>query len=234
MTYTWILFDADGTLFDYEKAEASALAQTFEQFGHGFDAAYLGAYQRINEQIWRDYEQGKIAQERLKIRRFELLFEAIALAPTPDAAAFSTCYLSNLGNCAELLDGAETVINALRGKLHLGLITNGLKAVQRARLAQTSIGNAFKAIVISEEIGAAKPDTAIFNAAFALMDHPRKDEVLIVGDSLTSDMRGGSEYGIDTCWYNPKGEPRPEDITLTYEIHSLDGVLSIIGGNDEA
>ncbi|MGC9396779.1 MAG: YjjG family noncanonical pyrimidine nucleotidase [Anaerolineae bacterium] len=227
MSYTWFLFDADGTLFDYDKAEVAALSRTFVQFGYAFDAAYLDAYRTINGQLWRDFELGTIEQERIKMLRFERLFVAIGLSSMLDAAMFSARYLENLGNCTDLIDGAESLIAALRGRVHLALITNGLQAVQRARLKQSSIGSAFEVVVISEEVGCSKPRPGIFDVAFARMGHPSKDEVLMIGDSLTSDIKGGCDYGIDTCWYNPSGVPRALDITPTYEVRVLSELLSL-------
>ena len=226
MAYTWFLFDADDTLFYYNKGEVSALSRSFAQFDCAFDAAYLDAYHTINAQLWRDFEQGRIQQERIKTLRFERLFAAIGLSSAPDVATFSARYLENLGSCTYLIDGAETVIAALRGKVRLALITNGLQVVQRSRLERSSIGDAFEVVVISEEVGCSKPHPGIFDVAFARMGHPRKDEVLMIGDSLTSDIKGGSDYGIDTCWYNPVGAPRPTDVTITYEICALEELLA--------
>jgi len=227
MPYTWFLFDADGTLFDYDKSEPVALANTFEQFGYPCDAACLDAYRDINGQLWRDFEQGTIEQSLIKVLRFERLFAAIGLDATPDVATFSARYLENLGNCTDLIDGAATLIAALRGIVHLGLITNGLQVVQRSRLAKSSIGDAFEVVVISEEVGCSKPHPGIFDVAFAQMGHPRKDEVLMIGDSLTSDIKGGSDYGIDTCWYNPSGAMRLPDSAITYEIRALETLIAM-------
>jgi len=226
MAYTWFLFDADDTLFDYNKAESAALSRTFAHFDCAFDAAYLDAYHTINAQLWRDFERGAIEQERIKTLRFARLFAAIGLTSAPDVAAFSARYLENLGSCTDLIDGAENVIAALRGVVCLALITNGLQIVQRARLGRSSIGSAFEVVVISEEVGCSKPRPGIFDVAFARMGHPRKDEVLMIGDSLSSDIKGGSDYGIDTCWYNPGSAPRPVDVTITYEIRTLDELLA--------
>ena len=115
------------------------------------------------------------------------------------------------------------------GKVRLALITNGLKEVQRSRLAGSTIGDCFEAVVISDEVGAAKPDRAIFEIAFSRMNHPRNEQVLIVGDSLTSDIRGGADYGIDTCWFNPMRKPRDLDVESQYEISDLSELLDIVG-----
>lgn len=228
ITYTWILFDADGTLFDYDAGERTALSKTLAQFGFNFVPAHLDAYRVINAQVWRDFEQGLTTQERLKVQRFDLLFETCALAPAPDAVAFSVQYLKNLSTCSDLLDDVESVIRALRGKVRLGLITNGLKSVQRPRLQRSAIGDAFSVVIVSEEVGCSKPDRAIFDVAFRLMGNPRKDEVLIVGDSLSADIQGGFAYGIDTCWINRDGKLAADEATPRYEIHALAELLDIL------
>jgi 2-haloacid dehalogenase len=225
MRYKWILFDADGTLFDYDRAEATALERTFLESGLSFEPEY--AYRRIDTQIWLDYEQNKIAQDVLRVRRFELLFEAVDVEA--DARAFSARYLEHLGDQAVLIEGAEETVKALQGQVGLVLITNGIKEVQRSRLQRSTIRDCFVDVVISDEVGVSKPDPGIFDVAFRKMGHPRKGEVLIVGDSLTSDIRGGAAYGIDTCWFNPAQEPRTPDVDIRYEIGELGELLVILG-----
>jgi 2-haloacid dehalogenase len=229
--YRWILFDADGTLFDYDRAEATALEETFRQFGCPFEPEYVGAYRQINSQIWRAFEQGRITQERLRTRRFEQLFQVAGA--NLDPALFSATYLELLAAQTELLDGAEAIVRALYGRVDLALITNGLMDVQRPRLARSALNGYFGAVIISEEVGSAKPHPEIFETAFARMGHPRKEAVLMVGDSLSSDIRGGLAYGLDTCWYNPAGQPHPVDLAITYEISRLDELLEIGGVQED-
>jgi len=226
MRYRWLLLDADGTLFDYDKAEATALKRAIEQVGYQFQAKYLEAYREINRQIWLDFEQGKISQDRLKTRRFEQLFGAVGIAG--DARVFSDRYLTYLGECSDLIEGAQEVVEKLYGQLKMVIITNGLAAVQKPRFARSAICEYFTDIVISEEVGASKPDSRIFDEAFRKMGNPGKEEVMIVGDSLTSDMRGGSDYGIDTCWYNPQGRECPEDISIRFDIRSLSELIGVV------
>jgi 2-haloacid dehalogenase len=227
MRYKWLLLDADGTLFDYDRAEAWALRQTFEVLGCGYEPQYDATYRQINGGMWRAFEQGEISQERLRTRRFELLFESLQLECDPDT--FSARYLSNLAKGTDLIEGAEEVLRVLHGKVGLVMITNGLKDVQRPRFARSLIGDYFTDLVISEEVGAAKPSREIFDVAFEKMGQPRKEEVLIVGDGLSSDIKGGNNYGIDTCWFNPAGTPRPLDVEVTYEISDLRELLGLIG-----
>jgi len=226
MKYTWLLFDADGTLFDYDRAEATALRRTFEQTGHLLEPGYVETYRRINQQMWVEFEQGRLSQEKLRTRRFELLFESLGIATDPEV--FSREYLRNLAEGTDLIEGAEEVIKALHGRAGLAIVTNGLKEVQGPRLARSAIADCISAMVISEEVGAAKPDQRFFEAAFQRIENPGKDNVLIVGDSLSSDIRGGNNYGIDTCWFNPMGKPPDLDVEIRYEISCLKELLDLV------
>ena len=226
MKYRWLLLDADGTLFDYEQAEASALEKSLKETGVRFEPRYIQLYRQINGRMWRAFEQGKISQAWLKSRRFELLFEAIGVESDPDT--ISVKYLQNLADGSQLIEDAEEVVRRLSEQVGLVLITNGLQMVQRSRLAKSPIVGYFKDILISEEVGVAKPGGKIFGIAFDMMNNPTKGEVLMVGDSLTSDIRGGDDYGIDTCWFNPERKPCDQDVRITYEIHHLSELLTIV------
>ncbi len=224
--YRWLLFDADGTLFDYDRAEASALAATFNQFDLPLAPGTAGAYRSINQQCWLALERGEIKPEALKVRRFEMLFDAVGVQT--DVARFSLTYLENLAQAAELMDGAAEILAALRERYRFAIITNGLKAVQRGRIARSAIRDDIAALIISEEVGSAKPAAGIFDAAFAAMGDPAKAEVLMIGDSLTSDIRGACDYGIDACWFNPARLPRPAGLPLAYEISRLDELIVLL------
>lgn len=226
MKYDWILFDADGTLFDYCKAEETALESTFRQRGIPFSGEVMELYRGINEKVWFDFENGRITSDRLRTKRFEILFSEIGIES--DAELFSTTYLSALSSRTELLEGAQDLLESISGSIRMILITNGLKDVQRARVANSSIGHHFEDVVISEETGYAKPDRCIFEVAFDRMGNPGRDRALIVGDSLTSDIRGGNNYGIDTCWFNPSGKACDQDVRVDYEIARLEEIRDII------
>lgn len=226
VNYRWFIFDADGTLFDFDRAENQALEMTFSQLGHIFEPRHAQLYRQINAQAWRKFEAGEISQDQLKVKRFELLLDATNVRSNPET--FSERYLTNLAGNSDLIEGAQELVERLVGKVGLILVTNGLKAVQRPRFARSTITDFFVDIVISEEVGAAKPHSRIFERAFTSMNNPRKDEVLIIGDSLTSDIKGGNDYGIDTCWYNPLHRPLDEDVECRYEIDQLTDLLSIV------
>jgi 2-haloacid dehalogenase len=225
-TYHWLLFDADGTLFDYDRAEAKALEGTFRDFNLPFAVEHTRAYQKINQQIWLDFENGQITSTALPVARFERLFAAIHLQADPER--FSQRYLQNLAAASDLIDGAEEIIRRLKDKYRLVLITNGLKDVQRPRLACSAIAGCFEAVAISEELGAAKPDPRYFDLVFAMIGQPPRETVLIIGDSLTSDIQGGNRYGLDTCWFNPQGKPQNPIFPVTYEIHKLDELFLLL------
>jgi 2-haloacid dehalogenase len=224
--YKWLLFDADGTLFDYDKAEASALQRTFAAFELDFQGQYAQTYREINEEIWLAFERGEITQIEIRTERFERLSKAIGI--DFDSTKFSQTYLKLLGEGAFLLEGAEELLAELESAVGIMLITNGLKDVQRSRLAHSTIQHYFTDVIISEEVGAAKPDEAIFEAAFEKMGNPLKTDVIIIGDSLTSDIRGGNRFGIDTCWFNPEGRINDQNVNIRYEIRQLKELPAIL------
>lgn len=226
MKYKWLLFDADGTLFDFAQAEKTALADTFIFFKYDYNDNYLKVYKKINSKIWDDFEKGKITAEKIKGKRFELLLQQLEI--DHDFNEFAKKYLENLENGTFLIEGAEKLIHNLAPHFKIGLITNGLKKVQRSRLAKSILGNYFEQIIISEEVGYAKPNPKIFEIAFKQMNYPEKNEVLIIGDSLTSDIKGGNNFNIDTCWYNPdKLTPNPGYL-INYEIQNLHELQDIL------
>jgi len=223
--YTWLLFDADDTLFDFPRAEANALRWTLEQSGLPCDPACFEVYARCNLQVWKEFERGEVTSQELRVKRFRLFFDEVGLAGDPQTV--SPLYLRNLALGSDLLPGAEAVIRAVQGRYHLALVTNGLQDVQRPRLARSALRDSFEHVFISEEVGAAKPSRAYFDAVFDGIGHPPKASVLLIGDSLTSDMRGGLAYGLDTCWYNPAG--KTTDLPVTYQIKKLEELRSFLG-----
>jgi YjjG family noncanonical pyrimidine nucleotidase len=225
--YPWLLFDADDTLFDYRRAETEALREAFGELGIAFDPSWLPVYQRVNAEAWRALEAGEITAARLRARRFEDLSAELGLALDP--AAFSALYLRRLSLQAHLVDGAMAVIESLRPRHQFAIVTNGLADVQRSRLARSPLAALVGPVVISEEVGAAKPDPAIFAIALEQMGSPDPRDVLVIGDSLSSDIAGGIATGLDTCWVNPGGRPRGSDPAATYEVRRLEELPAIVG-----
>jgi YjjG family noncanonical pyrimidine nucleotidase len=226
--YRWLLFDADGTLFDYDRAERTALEQALAGIGVSFDPEHhLPTYRHINSALWHRVEKGEVTPAVVKVHRFELLLEALRV--THSASALSASYLECLANCSELLEDAEAVLTALHKRYRLAILTNGLQVVQRGRLARSPIRHYVADIIISEEIGAAKPAREFFDKAFARLGHPAKHEVLMIGDGWASDIQGAVQYGIDALWYNPAHNPRPSNLPIAGEIASLRELTSLLG-----
>ena len=159
-----------------------------------------------------------------RTKRFRLLFDEIGLRLDPQA--FSPIYLRNLSLGSNLLEGAKEVLTVLRTRYSLALVTNGLAEVQRPRLERSAIRDCFEHVFISEEIGAAKPEKAFFDAVFQAIGNPPENEVMIVGDSLAADMQGGLNYGMATCWYNPR--LIATQLPVTYQIAELRELLNFL------
>ena len=215
-----VLFDADGTLFDFQRAERQALAQTMTRFDLEYDdARHPALYTTINRDVWRQLEQGTLTAATLKVERFRRFLAGCEVALGPEA--FSGEYLRQLATASHLLDGAEALLAAIRPRVRLGIVTNGLAEVQRPRLARSAIGPLFDTVVVSEEIGIAKPDARIFEHALRQLRHDDRGTVLMVGDSLESDIQGGLNAGLRTCWFNPSGAANGTAIEPTFEIARL-------------
>ena len=224
MPYKWLLFDVDNTLLDFAQTEALALEQSFAQHALPFPAAAKQRYHEINQSYWQRLERKEILPDAIRSGRFLDLFAELGV--TFDAEQFADSYLAQLGQQAPLMDGAMELVMGLKGRFQLGIITNGLANVQYPRLERSGLKPHFATVIISEEVGVAKPNVGIFDIAFARMNQPAKNEVLIIGDSLSSDILGGINYGIDTCWFNPNGQTT--DLLITYEIKTLHDLHRIL------
>jgi YjjG family noncanonical pyrimidine nucleotidase len=231
MSYQWLLFDADGTLFDYDTAEASALRNAFRIERLEFSAEIEAVYRQINKQVWQAFENGQISSQDLRVERFQQLFSQFKL--NADPSAFSRLYLACLAQSSQLIDGAQELVFQLRAQgYHLAIVTNGIADVQRSRLAASALAGCFEGLFISEELGSAKPDPAFFEAVFQQLGHPEKSGVLVIGDSLSSDIRGGQAFQLDTCWYCPNPvNDLPGDLQPTYIINKLAEIHTILLGD---
>lgn len=224
--YSWIIFDADGTLFDFEHAERSALTRTLGFFGIRLTPEIHSTYNEISAGLWARFEAGGIDSRRLRVERFEQLVDRCGLDAKP--VDLSDHYIQSLGSESRLLPHAQEVVNRLAADFRLLLATNGIGDVQRRRFEGSSIRSCLADIVISDEIGVAKPDPEYFDEAFARMGHPDRSEVLMVGDSLSSDIAGGAAYGIDTCWFNPGHLLNGSLNRPTYVIKRLMDLLPVV------
>jgi 2-haloacid dehalogenase len=224
--YEVMFLDADETLFDFKKAEGWALLEAFGLRGLPLDDDVALAYSEINEGLWRRVERGELDQRSLRSERFRLLFERLGLSEDP--MVFGELYVERLSQAAFLIDGAEELCARLSATRRLAIVTNGIAQVQRSRLARSPIAAYIERAIVSEEVGAAKPDPAIFRHACELMGVTDKSRVIMVGDSLASDIAGGIAFGIDTCWVNLRGAAPDPAIVPTYVARRLDQVESFV------
>ncbi|TKB47952.1 pyrimidine 5'-nucleotidase [Ferrimonas sediminicola] len=215
MNYDWILFDADDTLFHFD--DFAGLSRLFADRGLAFDREAYQAYQQRNRPLWVAYQNGEIGAREVQQIRFEPWRELLAMSAGEINAAF-------LGAMAEVccpLPGARELLTALQSRARLGIITNGFTDLQRVRLERNHLDQVFSLVVISEQVGVAKPDPRIFDHAMKLMDHPRAERVLMVGDNPHSDILGGNRAGFHTCWLNHHDTPCPEGITPDFQVRHL-------------
>lgn len=220
MKYEWILFDADNTLFDFDRSAHRALKHTFADFELPFEEGLIDLYHDVNHQCWQAFEQGQMDAVKLRTERFRLFLERAAIQR--EVKTMSTAYLQHLAQGHDLITGAQALLDRLFSKFKLVIVTNGLKEVQRSRFQLAQFNKYFQAIIVSDEIGVSKPNPAFFNYAFEQIGHPAKTSALMVGDSLSSDIKGGNQYGLATCWYNPKQKENTyPDIQPTYELQDL-------------
>jgi 2-haloacid dehalogenase len=206
--YKGIFFDADDTLFDYPRAERAALRACLREFRLRVEPGiFLAAYRRHNRDVWQAFERGETDQATLRIERFRRLAVELDIADLP-LDRVSAFYLEALSGQSQLIPGALPTVRALAKKFPLALITNGIAAVQRRRFAASPLTAYFRAVVISEEAGVAKPDPRIFAPALRKLGLEAGD-VLYVGDSVTSDMAAARNAGMDFCWLNSGRLPVP-------------------------
>ena len=225
MRYNTLLMDADNTLLDFTKSEHDAIAETFAHFGLPNDDATIAVYSKVNEAHWKMLERGEIEKKVLMWKRFEAFLECTGLVADPKALAAD--YLQTLSTKSYLIEGALEVCAELATKCRMYVVTNGDKRVQQGRFDPCPLAKYFSKAYISEVVGFEKPDIRYFDAVMSDIPDFDPETTLVVGDSLTSDIQGGINAGLDTCWYNPKGKPLPTDIAPTYVISDLAQLLAL-------
>lgn len=216
MKYDWILFDLDETLLSFMPREA--LSHVFRQFSDTLTDDIFEQYETKNLSLWKAYQEGKISIETLKHERFLLLGERFKTHPLE----LNQRFLDAVTHVSTPLPGAIDLLEKLNGKVRLGIITNGITNTQKERVLKNNIQHHFEFMVTSQEVGVAKPNPKIFDHAFELMNHPSKEKILMVGDNLSSDIQGGINAGIHTCWINDGKKPHSKIIKPHYEIVSLE------------
>ena len=226
MKYKTLLFDADGTLFDFAKCEEVALRETLIAFDIDPTDTVVADYSAINESLWKMLERGEIEKRVLFYRRFEILCEKYGF--DRNALEMSKKYAATLAEQVFLLEGAEELCRKLSGVADMYIVTNGIDFVQKRRYAKSGFDRYFKGVFISGEIGYEKPAVEFFEHVERTLPNFDKSSALMIGDSLTADIRGGINFGIDTCWYNPKNKPAPADMEITHTSSDFEDVYKFI------
>lgn len=228
VAYPFLFLDADWTLFDFQKSEGEALRLAFEEKGFAYDEGVRTRYHEINSALWRGFERGQVDKADLQRVRFATLLSEFGHLADP--LAFNARYLHLLAENVHLIDGAVEVCADLARRATLLLATNGISWTQRRRLANSALAPFFRFVVTSEDAGAQKPEAGFFAYALSQCGDPDPSRVLMVGDQLNTDILGGERAGLATCWYNPRGEARPEGAPrIDHEIRRLEELPGLLG-----
>ena len=215
----FLLLDLDDTLLDFGASEANGIRKTLTRFGIEPTDEIVQRYSEINDAQWKLLEKGRLTRLEVKRRRFELLFKWLGVACDVEAARLY--YEKVLGETHVFFDGAERFLKDVYGKYALYIVSNGTTAVQNGRIASAGIAHYFDAIFLSEEIGYVKPQREFFDICFSKIPDFDPAQAIILGDSLTSDIQGGINAGIRTCWFNPRGKAGRADIRPDFEVSTL-------------
>lgn len=226
MRYSTFLLDLDHTLFDSDTSETAAFTNTMLLAGVGDPGQHAETYQRINKWLWAAVERGETTPQRVRLQRFEYLVAELELDADP--VVMANAFVTGLAESGDLYAGAREVVEELCEHATLALVTNGLSEVQRARIRRLDIDQYFDAVTVSAEVGVAKPGTEIFDITFGALGYPSKESTLMVGDSLSSDIRGGTNFGVATCWYNPSGQRAGRSDQAVHEISDLYELLAFV------
>lgn len=218
---TTILWDVDGTLLDFHAAERAAIESLFHEFGFGICTdEMLLRYSSINSALWRQLEENTIPKERVLIGRFEQFFAEYGLE-VQKARSFNEKYQLRLGDTIAYCDDSYEIVQSLRGKWRQYVVSNGTITAQTKKLERSGLGSLMDGIFLSESLGVEKPNPRFFDQVFDAIGIDERNHVIIVGDTLSSDIQGGMNAGIRTCWYNPKKQPVPPEYRIDLEISNL-------------
>ena len=218
--YYCILFDADNTLLDFDAAESKALADTLRNYGIEPDAETVQTYRTINGELWRQLEKGQIRRDKLMAERFTRFLKAVNAAGS--GAEMNQYYLDQLSTHPDL--AAPNVLDVMKELAEvatLAVVTNGFDRVQSRRVAESGLKEFVEEVFVSEKLDSEKPNRKIFDTALRSLGVENRERVLMVGDSLTSDIRAANRAGIDACWYNPEGKVAPPEYSIRYEIADI-------------
>jgi len=226
MKYKYLLFDFDDTLLDFQKTEYDAFYRAFERCGLKAEEGYLETYVQLNQEKWMLLNEGLMSKQEIFDTRFVELFEKAGI--DYDGVKFNEVYLNALSEPIHYVDGVMEVLEQLSKEAELYVVTNGVEHVQMPRMKKSGIAAFIRETFISETIGHEKPQKEFFDAVYEKVPHLNPEETLIIGDSLTSDIRGGIRCGFDTCWFNPYKKPHNGIDYPDYEITHLSELIQIV------
>ena len=226
--FEYLFLDLDDTILDFQKAEHIALSKTLREFGLEPTETVLKRYNLINKAHWEALERKELTREQVLVGRFQTLFAEMGITVEPVKVA--RAYEDNLSVGHYFLPGAEEAVERLSKKYKLYLASNGTAKVQAGRLKSANISRFFEEVFVSQELGANKPSLEYFEKCFARIPDFDKTKAIIVGDSLTSDILGGQNAGIATCWVNPNHKQGRDDIRVDYEIQALSQLEELLEG----
>ncbi len=216
-----ILWDIDGTLLSFAEAERAAIKASFLAFGLGAcDDAMVARYSALNASYWERLELGELTKPQVLRGRFEEFFQAEGVS-CGDIDAFNADYQLRLGDTIRYNDDSLALVESLRGRVRQYAVTNGTVVAQEKKLTKSGLGELFDGVFISDRVGYEKPSPLFFERVFEAIGPCDRDEVMIVGDSLTSDIRGGENAGIQTCWYNPADRENDKGVRVDHIIRDL-------------
>ena len=229
--YNCIMMDIDNTLLAFDAAEHKALLETLQQFSLPCDEAAVSRYHEINSSLWGELNKGKIRRDKLVVERFDRFVKEIGAAAK--AAELNRAYTEHLATHADVIPGAEEALQELAEVATMIAVSNGTESVERGRLKLSGFEKYFDDIFISEAVGVSKPNPKIFQMAMRKLGIEHSDKVLVVGDSLSADIQGGVNAGLDTCWVNMNGLENESGLTPTYEVKALRELYPIVMEEDE-
>lgn len=227
MRYPVVLFDLDHTLLDSDASERAAFDLTMRSIDVEPTGEVFSVYHQLNQALWRQVESGAMNPNDVKVRRFEQLLDA--LGSSGDPVEMGATFVRGLADNGDLYAGARELLERLQGRARLAMVTNGIGAVQRGRIERLDLTKYFDAVSISGELGMAKPGPAIFDHTLDGLGVDDRASVVMVGDSLASDVAGGINAGIDTIWFNPRAE-QADDVVPTHDVISLGAVGDLVDG----
>ncbi|MGN0385064.1 MAG: YjjG family noncanonical pyrimidine nucleotidase [Lachnospiraceae bacterium] len=234
MRYKVILWDVDNTLLDFPYSQEYALKKCLSEIGVEADKAMVERYSAINDSWWKRLELGEVTKKELISGRFHDLFSEYGIN-CEDMELFCSHYQIYLGSIYRYIENSPEVLKSLKGICRQYAVTNGVTWTQLNKMKLAGLLEILDGVFISEEIGAPKPQKEFFDGVFAGIEEVakgevKKEEILIVGDSLSSDIKGGNNAGIATCFYNPDRKKYDTDLRIDWEISSLKEVKEIVEG----